>query len=382
MWYWWSQTFGLFAGKNGEFLPTKEEAEALERALFQTDAGLGQFASDLLDDGECENGGSLPGDVPEAAISQDSSDGLPSDLQSAANRLIADTIRQNSNDGSHHNAIQPSSNLTNSVPLSNLTATQPGPTFTLPTAPAGHPAYTNSVAQFNGNMLPQTQALLTQTGMGTVTTAVEQNHHDSLRHTVLNGLMNGSQPRAMLPQFPVSQPMSSPHAQQVPHPMMSPQSPQVISTTLPQASPSVTPSPAATAQSSQQTALPSFRQTWSNLPNMHSTLLRGSPANMPAVNGLNSNGGSPYAIQITSQSGTPQKLPSFNTVVAGISPNHIQQQQQTQQGGFAPGLPSPQTTSGMPATPFTTTTVKNITPTIKQQGTWYYRVCPFFLCCR
>ncbi|XP_041460389.1 INO80 complex subunit D-like isoform X2 [Lytechinus variegatus] len=360
----------IFEGRNGDFLPTREEAEALERAFFQASEDDAKLSLDqLFNDGE-ENSNSLPGDVSEANINQDSSDGLPSDLQSAANRLIADTMRQNSNDGSNHNAIKPpSSNLTNPVPLSNMPAAAPsGQAFTLPSTLSGMGVFTNSVAQFNGPVIPQTQSMLTQNALSTAATT-EDNHQDSLRHTVLNGVISGN--RAMVPSFPISQPIMSPHGgQQVPHPMMSPQSPQIITTTLPQASPNASSgmSPSASAptpsQAAHQAALPSFRQTWSTVPNIQNALRRTNTNSVPTVNGINSNGGLPYGVHTSQPIGT-QKLPSFNSVVAGITQNHIPQQP----SGFAPGLPSPQPTSGIPTPPYTAPNIKNIPPIIKQQGT-------------
>ncbi|XP_033099630.1 INO80 complex subunit D-like isoform X2 [Anneissia japonica] len=89
----------MFGGKNGDFLPTTEEQEELERALLQASnevsnakASLDQFSFAMMSDQESNSS-------QDEAMNQGDPNELPSDLQAAATRLMEDTLRQNSLNG-------------------------------------------------------------------------------------------------------------------------------------------------------------------------------------------------------------------------------------------------------------------------------------------
>ncbi|XP_071943507.1 INO80 complex subunit D-like [Antedon mediterranea] len=89
----------MFGGKNGDFLPTTEEQEELERALLQASndvsnakASLDQFSFAMMSDQDSNSS-------QEESMNQGDPNELPSDLQAAATRLMEDTLRQNSLNG-------------------------------------------------------------------------------------------------------------------------------------------------------------------------------------------------------------------------------------------------------------------------------------------
>ena len=147
------------ADKNGDGdympipMPTREEQEALERAFLEVSnsvqESLDQLSKQSMDQHLSTNSSMFDeqnnsGDSGD----QDGADGLPRDLQSAANRLLQDTMRQNTVDamtGSLHH----SANLANSVSTSNLSVTQASGPLHVMTSVAGQTAFHDNGGHFN-----------------------------------------------------------------------------------------------------------------------------------------------------------------------------------------------------------------------------------------
>ncbi|XP_022088477.1 INO80 complex subunit D-like [Acanthaster planci] len=283
------------AGKNGDGdympipMPTKEEQEELERAILEVSntvnsvqESLDQLSKHSMDRhlptsnamfDDQDNGGDS-GD-------QDGMDGLPQDLQSAANRLLQDTMRQNSVDAmgaSMHHPVD----LANSVSTSNMVVTQAAGPLHVMTNMSGQAGFHDSGGHFGGvgDLIGQNQNAL----------PVGQLHGQQLEplrmpNPVLMGngivqmnsaMLNLQRQIANSPQSPHGNPMS-------PHHVLTPHGAQISSAMLQQPrtlagqpSPMHSPAISLTSSNNQQMSLPSFRQTWSVAPSPTAHLLGNS----------------------------------------------------------------------------------------------------------
>ncbi|XP_072043300.1 LOW QUALITY PROTEIN: INO80 complex subunit D-like [Amphiura filiformis] len=346
-------------GKNGDsFMSTKEEQEEFERTLLSevskdvkdvdVEASLEQISKETMehltssqnlfgDSDNEDNGSGLPSDVGDYVPNMDGADGLPSDLQGAANRLLADTMRQNSIDALS-NSLHPTVDLASTVPSNTLAATAIaiGHLYAL--------AQSLSTQDYNGGHFaahgatihnPMTAGQVAP-NHGTNGMQMSPGHPQQANPT--NGMvpMNAS---AMLNQlrrqYSNDQALSphggalSPHT----HPMMA-QFSNPLLPTQPIASNNPLLSAALTApQTTQQpmAPLPSFSQTWSafppHLPNHHNMM--GNQSNGPSMNLMGFHSGT-----------FPQKV-NFNTgpTEANLAKNPLL----FNQTAVAPATPSPPT---------------------------------------
>ncbi|XP_038058198.1 INO80 complex subunit D-B-like isoform X2 [Patiria miniata] len=283
------------AGKNGDSdympipMPTREEQEELERAILEVSKtvssvqeSLDQLSKHSMDQ-HLPTSNAMFDDQDNSGDSgdQDGMDGLPRDLQSAANRLLQDTMRQNSVEAMGASMHHPG-DLANSVSTSNMSVTQASGPLHVMTSMSGQPAFHDTGGHFSGVgglMGPNQNAL-----------PVAQLHSQQLEplrmpNSVLMGngmvqmnsaMLNLQRQMANSPQSPHGNPMS-------PHHVLTPHSAQISSAMLQQprtlaGQPSPMHSPAISMASSnnQQMTLPSFRQTWSVAPSPTAHMLSNS----------------------------------------------------------------------------------------------------------
>ncbi|XP_033624508.1 INO80 complex subunit D-like [Asterias rubens] len=279
------------ADKNGDGdympipMPTREEQEALERAFLEVSnsvqESLDQLSKQSMDQHLSTNSSMFDeqnnsGDSGD----QDGADGLPRDLQSAANRLLQDTMRQNTVDamtGSLHH----SANLANSVSTSNLSVTQASGPLHVMTSVAGQTAFHDNGGHFNA-----VAGLMGQNAL-----PVPQLHGQSLESLRMqtpvlmgNGMVQMNSAMLNLQRHMANSPQQSPHSNQMsPHHVLAQHSPQISSAMLQQPrtisgqpSPMHSPVITLTSANSQHMALPSFRQTWSVAPSPTALILNNS----------------------------------------------------------------------------------------------------------
>ena len=267
-------------------MPTREEQEELERAFLEASKtvssvqeSLDQLSKQSMDQ-HLPTNNSMFDDQDNSGDSgdQDGADGLPRDLQSAANRLLQDTMRQNSVDAMGGSLHHPS-DLANSVSSNNLSVTQASGPIHVMTNMAGQAAYHDNGGPFSG--------VGGHMGQGQNALSVHQLHGQSLEPLRMpgpvllgNGMIQMNSAMLNLQRHMVNSPQS-PHGNPMsPHHVLTPHSPQISNVmlqqprTLPgQHSPMHSPAISMTSANSQHMALPSFRQTWSVAPSPTTALI-------------------------------------------------------------------------------------------------------------
>ncbi|PIK39225.1 putative INO80 complex subunit D [Apostichopus japonicus] len=297
----------FFGGKNGDSLYSKEEADVLEK-LFQVSEEIKLDMDDAEEDEDRTH-------EEDTGMEDVVGDDLPSDLQSAANKLMEDMREADSQPNG--DMILPPNTVPSTI-SSTPSVQQPVANQAILNALAGPTACPPN--SFSPSSIPQGQ---------------EQSNSQALNNAFMaNGMFSMNPASAMLHMAAMSQqiglnqglPNTHGQLQRVQTPAMSPQTPHLVNS-LTQHSPQ----PHVATQGdnnliqavvSQPTVLPSFRQTWNSGPMAQNLLSRSSNGLIPHSASLDVSG----ANQIHFQQ------------IANSANYLLQQQQQRHQ--FAAGLSS------------------------------------------
>ncbi|KAJ8035973.1 INO80 complex subunit D-B [Holothuria leucospilota] len=303
----------IFGGKNGDVLYTKEDADVLEK-LFEVSEQI------KLDMDVATVDGDRTQDDEDTGIGDVVGDDLPSDLQSAANKLMEDMRGQETQQNG--DVILPP----NTVPsTSSAPSVQP---------PVANQAILNALAG-------PTPCPPNSFSPSSMQTGQEPSSSQSLNTAYMPNSMFSMNPAsamlhmaAMSQQIGLTPGMPSPHGQlpRVPAPAMSPHNPHLVNN-LPQHSPQ---SHVAGQNDSsllqggganQTTVLPSFRQIWNTSPLSQNILNRSTMANglSPHSTSLDASGNNQMVFQnqISNTAANFLQRHPFPPGITGLDPTQM-----------------------------------------------------------